>query len=241
MKTIRTTVAEITQKLLDSYKSKIAADTVYQIKEKSRGRGQGVFVAKVLPSGEFDFYFYYFVEGKPKSKKIGRFGSAKGRFTLAKAKAEFRELSAAYSTGIDPKVQEQEDARRLVEEKRVQTEIERQKQMQGSLGQLAEYFLEHLKQDKGETHYKNVKKALTKDLSIINLETKASDVTKTDIIRVLHAITERGSMIMANRVRSYLSAMFQYGIFFDDSVDAITRQTQFLIQFQPGTFQCKRL
>jgi len=233
MKTIKSSVTEIKQTLLDSYKGKSNPDIIHQIKEKSRGRGLGVFVVKVLQTGDIDFYFHYFVDGKPKSKKIGRFGTTKGRLTLAKAKAEFRNLSATYSSGIDPKVQEVEAAQKVVAETHAQNEVERIKQMQGSVRQLSDFYLAHLKQEKGETHFCNVQKAFKKDLSIIELETKASDITKTDIIKILHAITERGSLIMANRMRAYLSAMFQYGIFFDDSVEAVTRQTQFLIQSNP--------
>lgn len=94
MKTIKSSVTEIKQILLDSYKGKSTPDTIYQIKEKSKGRGLGVFVMKVLQNGDIDFYFGYFVDGKPKSKKIGRYGTTQGRLTLAKAKAEFRELPA---------------------------------------------------------------------------------------------------------------------------------------------------
>jgi integrase len=67
------------------------------------------------------------------------------------------------------------------------------------------------------------------------LDKKASDVTKLDVINILHAITTRGSSIMANRMRAYLSAMFQYGIHFDDSVDAVKEQTQFFISINPVT------
>lgn len=233
MKTIKSSVSEIKQTLLDSYKGKTTPNTIYHIKEKSKGRGLGVFVTKVLQNGDIDFYFYYFVDGKPKSKKIGRYGLGQGRLSLAKAKAEFRELSATYSSGIDPKAQALEIAKQQAKEKRAQDEVEQKKQMQGSLRQLSDFFLGHLKQDKGETHYRNVKNAFKNDLSIIDLETKASDVTKADVIRILHAISERGSLIMANRMRAYLSAMFQYGIFFDDSVETVTRQTQFFIQTNP--------
>lgn len=235
MKTIKSSVSEIKQTILDSFRKKATPGTIFQIKEKSRGRGQGVFVAKVLGSKEVDFYFKYFVNGKEKSKKIGRYGNTQGQLTLAQAKAKFRQLSATYSSGIDPKVQEQESTQKLAKEKKDLDEIERKKQMQGSLGQLSEFYLVHLKQNTGKTHFRNVQNAFKNDLFIINHATKASDIKKGDIIKILHAITERGSMIMANRMRAYLSAMFQYGIFFDDSVESITKQTQFFIQSNPVT------
>lgn len=235
MKTNKSSVVEIKQTILDSYRTKATPGTIFQIKEKSRGRGQGVFVARVLGNKEIDFYFKYFVNGKEKTKKIGRYGNTQGLLTLAQARAEFRKLSATYSSGIDPKILEQENAQKLAKEKRVQDEIERKKQIQGSLGQLSEFYLDHLKQTAGRTHFRNVQNAFKNDLFIISPDTKASDITKGDIIQILHRITERGSLIMANRMRSYLSAMFQYGIFFDDSVESITRQTQFFIQSNPVT------
>jgi integrase len=235
MKTIKSSTPDIKQTTLEAYRAKSNADTTYQIKEKTHGRGLGVFVIKVLPSREIDFYFHYFVEGKAKSKKLGRFGNAQGQLTLAKAKAEFRKMSTIYSSGIDPKIQAQESAQNLVKEKQRQDAIEQKLKMQGSLGQLSEYYLAHLKQHKGQTHYRNVQKSFNKDLALISLDKKASEITKADIIKILHAITERGSFTMANRMRAYLSAMFQFGIYFDDSVEAITKETEFFIQNNPVT------
>ncbi len=233
MKTYKFSVAEIKQKVLDSYRTKVNPDAIFQIKEKSRGRGQGVFFARVLGNKEVDFYFKYFVNGKEKSKKIGRYGNTHGLLTLAKAKVEFRKLSATYNSGIDPKVQEQESAQKLAKEKSDQIEIDRIKQLQGSLGQLSEFYLAHLKQNTSKIHFRNVLNAFKKDLFIISPDIKTSDITKENIIQILHSITERSSMIMANRMRSYLSAMFSYGMCFDDSVESKTRQTKFFIQSTP--------
>ena len=109
MKTIKTSIPDIKQTTLDSYKAKSNPETIYQIKEQSRGRGQGVFIARILGNGEIDFYFKYFINEKEKSKKIGRYGNSKNQLTLAQAKVEFRKLSATYNAGIDPKAQELEN------------------------------------------------------------------------------------------------------------------------------------
>ena len=233
MKTIKISIPDIKQTILDSYKAKSTPELTYQIKEKTHGRGLGVFFAKILPSKEIDFYFKYFMDGKEKSKKIGRYGNTQGKLTLAQAKSEFRKLSTTYSSGIDPKVEEIEAANIIAKEKEDREEAFRIKRLHGSLGQLSAYFLAHLKEHKGQTHFRNVQKSFTKDLPIINLDTKASEITKTDIIKILHTITERGSPIMANRMRAYLSAMFQFGIFFDDSVDAVKHETKFFISINP--------
>ena len=109
MKIIKSSVPVIKQIILDSHRKKASLDTIFQLKEKSRGRGQGVFITRVLGNGEV--YFKYFVDGKEKSKKIGRYGNTEVQLTLAQAKAEFRKLSATYNSGIDPKVQEEEIAK----------------------------------------------------------------------------------------------------------------------------------
>jgi len=233
MKIKKISVDEIKQVALDSYKKLATPDLIYQIKEKSRGRCQGVFVARVLSNGEVDFYFVYFIEGKEKSKKIGRYGSIQGRLTLAQARTEFRRLSSTYNSGIDPKVKELEDAQKLAEEKRIRSEIERKKQMQGSFGQLSNIFLDHLEKNRSLKHFRDVRSAFNKNLSIIDLSKKASDITKTDIKQILHCIAERGAGIMANRMKLYLSAMFNYGIRFDDSVESVKRGIQFFIETNP--------
>lgn len=235
MKTIKLTIDEIKPLILESYRSQVNADQAFLIKEKSLGRNLGVFAAKVMPCKNIDFYFLYFINGNAKSMKIGRYGNAKNQFTVAKARAEFRNLSVSYSGGIDPKVQKMELEQKAIREREEQQEIQRIKNMQGSLEQLSNFYLEYLKKNKGETHFNNVRKAFAKDLSSINLNKKASDITKLDIINVLHAITDRGSHVMANRMRAYLSAMFQFGIYFDDSVEAMKHGTQFFIQANPVT------
>ncbi|SFN19601.1 phage integrase central domain-containing protein [Nitrosomonas communis] len=102
--------------------------------------------------------------------------------------------------------------------------------MQGNLRQLSEFYLAHLKQNTREIHFRNVRNAFNKDLFIVDLETKASDITKDGIIGILHTISERGAEVMANRMRSYLSAMFQYGMIFDHSVESRAKQIKFFNQ-----------
>lgn len=50
MKTIKISIPDIKQTILDSYKAKSTPELTYQIKEKTHGRGLGVFFAKILPS-----------------------------------------------------------------------------------------------------------------------------------------------------------------------------------------------
>lgn len=233
MKITKLTIDEIKPTILESYRAQVTIDTSFLIKEKSLGRNTGVFAAKVLPCKNIDFYFLYFIKGSAKSIKIGRFGTSKLQITIAKARTEFRNLSVLYNSGIDPKLQKIEQAKQIAIEKNELEEKQRIKDMLGSVEQLSNFFLEHLKQNSSDSHYRNVKQAFSKNLSTINLNKKACNITKTDIITILHDIDGRGASVMANRMRTYLSSMFQFGIYFDDSVEAIKHKTQFLIQINP--------
>jgi hypothetical protein len=46
MKTIKISIPDIKQTILDSYKAKSTPELTYQIKEKTHGRGLGVFFCK---------------------------------------------------------------------------------------------------------------------------------------------------------------------------------------------------
>ena len=121
---------------------------------------------------------------------------------------------------------------------KLQLEIEEaekeQLRLQGSIAQLVEFYLDYLAQNAGEKHVKNTQQAFDKDLfSNIPPETKAHRITKDHIIQVLHQITSRGALVMANRMRAYLSTLFQYGLYFDDSTEAITRGVKFYLNHNP--------
>ena len=86
MKTTKYSVSELKQTILDSYITKVTPDAILEIKETSKGRGQGVFVARILINRNVYFYIKYFINKKERSKKIDRYGKSSNCFTLARAK-----------------------------------------------------------------------------------------------------------------------------------------------------------
>ncbi len=176
----------------------------YLFREKNHDRNDGVFAFKIFPDGTKDFYFIYYVNGKEKLKKIGRFGSGHNRLTLKQARDIYKVLSQKYKNGIDVKAQETKFKQKLAEEAKTLVELERRENLQGNLRQLAEFYLDYLRKNKSAKHVRNVEKALAKDLWIVDPEMKANKVTKSEILTILHPIVERGSLTMANRMRSYL-------------------------------------
>jgi integrase len=188
----------------------------------------------VLPNGNIDGYFIYYVDRKEKQKKIGRYG--KGSMSLKAIRDKCSELSKKYQSGIDVKQQEIEQAATQDRERQEQAVIERKKQMQGSFQQLVDLYLVHVKSELSHHHYEAIKKAYNFNLQGFDCTIKASDISKQDIISIINPITARGSLIAANRMRAYLSAMFKWGIEFDDEPDAIKINVQFYIESNPVTY-----
>jgi integrase len=222
----------ITSRELDALKPK---EKPYLIREKQHNKGNGVLAFKVLTSGDIDGYFIYYVVGKEKQKKVGRYGNGKGEMTLKAIRSEYIELSKKYQAGIDVKVQELEDKAAQEKQRQEQAAIERKKQMQGSFQQLIDLYLDHVETDLSHHHYGAIKKAFRFNLNGFDTTIKASDITKQDIISILHPIQDRGALVAANRMRAYLSAMFKWGIEFDDELAAITHNVQFFIESNPVT------
>ncbi|MEY3788013.1 MAG: hypothetical protein RLZ75_2220 [Pseudomonadota bacterium] len=230
----------ITSLELDALKPK---DRPYLIREKQLNKKNGTLAFKILTSGDIDAYFIYYVNGREKQKKIGRYGRAKDLMNLKAIRDEYAELSKQYQAGggTDVKAQALEVAAAQERERQEQAAIERKKQMQGSFGQLVDLYMEHVRTELSQHHYGAIKKAYNFNLKDFDSTIKASDITKQHIISILNEITARGSMIMANRMRAYLSAMFKWGIEFDDEQAAIKHDVKFYIESNPVTYVKKPL
>ena len=63
----------ITSLELDALKPKLKP---YIIREKQHDKKDGTLAFKVLPNGNIDGYFIYYVDRKEKQKKIGRYPPA---------------------------------------------------------------------------------------------------------------------------------------------------------------------
>lgn len=207
----------------------------YFEREDKQERKGGRFAVRVFPNGTKHFYFIYYFDGKRKLLALGEYGKpSQGKMSLGEAREQYAKHARLLDSGQDPKstILEEKFRQKLETEAKV-AEQERIR-LQGSLFQLVEFYLDHLLKNAGEKHFRNTQKAFEKDLlSKIPVDTKANEVTKDHIIQVLHQITDRGALVMANRMRAYLSSLFQYGLFFDDSTEAITRGVKFYLNNNP--------
>ena len=220
----------ITSLELDAIKPK---DRPYFIREKQHNKKDGTLAFKVLTSGDIDGYFIYYINGKEKQKKIGRYGKAKNMMTLKVIRDECAKLSTEYQGGIDVKVQELKREQAQERERQQQASIERKKQLQGSFQQMVDLYIEHARVNLSGHYHKSIKGAFALNLKDFDTTVKANEVTKVDIKNILRPIKARGSLVMANRMRSYLSAAFEWAheLESEDDEDGASSLTAINVQF----------
>ncbi|MDP1614957.1 MAG: site-specific integrase, partial [Methylococcales bacterium] len=152
--------------------------------------------------------------------------------SLKAIRNKYAELSRDYQSGIDVKVQELEKQAAEEQERQERAAFERKKQMQGSFQQLINLYTEYAKTDLSDHYYKSIARAFTFNLKNFDTTRKASDIAKADINSILNPIINRDSLIMANRMRSYLMSAFNWGIDYDDENDH-KKTVQFFIKINP--------
>jgi integrase len=225
-------MALFNDKYITGLKSK---DKEYFEREDKQERKGGRFAVRVFPNGTKHFYFIYYFENKRKLLAIGEYGkTTQGKLSLSEAREYYAKYARLLDSGKDPKYEiNHEKIEQKIKQSAELAKAE-QERLQGSIFQLVEYYLDYLAQNSGSLHVRNTKQAFNKDLfTSIAPNTKANQINKDHIILVLHQITTRGSLVMANRMRAYLSALFQYGLFFDDSTESLTRGVKFYLNHNP--------
>jgi hypothetical protein len=139
--------------------------------------------------------------------------------SLEEARKIYTHYAKLLDSGIDPKADQERIKQEKSEQARIERELVLKAQQQGSIGQLLDLCIEHLYKDRSPKHARNTEGALKANVySVWDLSTKADQITKAHVIDVLHRISEHDANVLANRVRSYLSSVFKFGIEFDDSV-----------------------
>ncbi|MDF9776260.1 tyrosine-type recombinase/integrase [Pseudomonas baetica] len=113
----------------------------------------------------------------------------------------------------DEKVKEQLAAERQRNELE---EIKKQQKIESARGSLSDLFLKYIEnstmQPEGKDEHRRVLKKELNENNPAIASKKARDVTAQDIVCILRGIEERGSSAMADKVRAYLGAAFQYEI-----------------------------
>ena len=192
----------------------------YRVREKGADRGFGV---QVSSGGQKSFFLAYVIDGRERFMRLGVYPEC----SLSDARDECRKARKLVDQGKDP----QEIKQHEVETERVR---KREESLRGSVEQLFQHYIKYLKAEKSPGSVRQVEQAYAKDvLPIINTDLKAKEVTPEHIRLILNRVTKRGSLIQANRVRSYLMAAFKHGIEHDNNPMNLNADVLFSIQYNP--------
>ena len=203
-----------TEKWVASLKPKKSAYIVYE-----NGSDPG-FCIRVYPSGTRTFYQQYTFR-LPGAKGPGRreflpLGSWPD-MTLARARMRARNARAKIEEGVDPKGPNQSRKSQIGN---------------GSGRHLFDAYTAHMK-SAGMRSWQVRAWAIEKDAMPIIQGKSANKVSAHDIRQILYNIIKRGAEPQANRVRSYLSAMFAWGMRHDNDPRSLGAPVLFGIAHNP--------
>ncbi|MGR5238029.1 tyrosine-type recombinase/integrase [Vibrio alfacsensis] len=209
----------LTQKEITGLKPKASA---YYVWDESGMRGAGTLGVKVNPSKTKTFYFRYYRDGQRKFIPLGPFPT----LSLLEAREKSKQFGLLLKQGIDPK--EQLEATSKAKEKEKRDEARK-----GTLEQLFNAYTAQMKKD-GKRTYQQVLEALERNVyPHVDKHTKAKEATTHDFMLVLADMIKRGAVTQSNRVRSYLMAAYNYGLFHDNDPANFIDEAKFGLTVNP--------
>jgi integrase len=203
-------------------------DSKYYVTDNQQERGNGALWLLVRPTGKKVFYFAYKLNGKRSMMALGPYSksnSGKG-ITLQQARAKKDTMASFLIQDLDPKA----------ELARIEFEAEQETRKQNQLGtveQLFEGYTAKMKAD-GKKSYAEVARVLINDaIPLLGKNTPANQVKSHDIKLVIHNMIKRGALVGSNRLRSYLSASFAYGLKHDNDPTTMDALITFQLESNP--------
>ncbi len=147
---------------------------------------------RVAPSGRKSWAYRYHFEGRVRRLQLGVYPAV----SLSDARVALAEAQRAKDKGRDPAAEAQQKKRANVEA--------------ATVGELVrEYLGGHaVKKKSGEED----RRLLNKDVLPKWKRRKAASVNRRDVVALLNGIRDRGAPVVANRVQSLLSKLFNFGI-----------------------------
>lgn len=208
--------------------------TPYRVWE---GENDAGFNIQVRPNKTKTFYMFYSLNGKRRFMRLGEYlekeKRAKDSHPITEAREKLREARHLLNQGIDPQVAKEEAKTLKAQELEEAAQQALEEERMGSLKQLFDYYVEQMKAD-NKNSWKETQRALYKyALPELGAEAKAKDIKPQNIRRVLFNVIEQGALIQANRLRSYLSASFSYGIKHDLDSKNLNDKVMFNIETNP--------
>ena len=166
--------------------------------------------------------------GKERVLRLGAYPTV----SLKEARAAVNVYREWLADGIDPKA---ELERQRGEREHREREEKRRRQEEEALGTVANLFDSYVARMEamGRRSAAEVRYSLNRDaLPLLGPTTHAKDIGPNEIVSVLRRVVERGALVYANRLRSYLHAAFAFG-FQVDHDPAHTGDVRFAIPQNP--------
>ncbi|MEY8239049.1 MAG: tyrosine-type recombinase/integrase [Cycloclasticus sp.] len=195
----------------------------YYVTDNQQERGKGALWVLVRPSSKKVFYFVYKLDGKRIFIVLGDYSKSnagKG-ITLQQARGKKNELATFLVQGLDPKAE-------LLRQDFEKEQAARKQNQLGTVAQLFTGYTNKLKHDGKKSHAQVQDSLESNAFPLLCKDTPANQITSHDVKLILHSVIKRGALVQSNRVRSYLSAAFTYGLEHDN--DPTTMDS--LITFQ---------
>jgi integrase len=182
------------------------------------------FGLQVTPKAVKTFFLFYRFRGKRCFYKLGRYPN---QTSIAEARQKARAALKLLAQGVDPRAHE-------TQAKAAQATAERQAALRGSIAQLFEAYAAHLDAKGSRGTARTVRNIFKHDIApVIGETTRAQAVTPHHVKAVLHRIINRGALIQANRVRSYMSAAFAFGLEHDNDPRNFKAEVLFGLEHNP--------
>lgn len=213
--------------------------------ESLPGRGSGSIYFERRASGAIEAYYRRRDGGKAQKSKLGvyRLTHRSVGLTLAELRDKARDLARIAAEHGDVKAYlAEQDAQAEIqkaERQRLLAEAERRQQIEVARGSLADLFRDYIDSRRGAvrdsqiTELERVLRVELEEKNPVVAEMKARDVRPDHIRSILLPIWDRGSKGMADKVRAYLHAAFQYGLTAEHSL-ARTSRKSFALEMNPA-------
>lgn len=194
---------KFTENLIKGLKPK---NSPYRLFEKGADKGFGV---QVSTSGTKSFFLQYSLNGKRKFLNLGRYPATSLSSSRVKARQNREQL--ANGSYIRPENQ----------------------MPYGSLADLVNYYVNQMRAE-GKRSWKKVHADIEYNVfPILDKNILAKDIDSSQIRQVIHKIIQRGAIVQANRIRSYLHRAFELGIFHDNDPKSLSDEYIFNLATNP--------
>ncbi len=196
---------KFTDNLIKGLKPK---NSPYRLFEKGSDKGFGVQVTK---SGAKSFFLQYALDGKRKFLNLGRYPA----ISLSEARDKVRD-----------------NRELLINGDHISQEALKS---YGSLEDLINYYIDQMR-SQGKRSWEKVYADIQYNVfTVLDKNIPAKEVTSEQIRKIIHKIIQRGAVVQANRVRSYLHRAFELGIFHDNDPKSLSNEFIFNLSINPVT------